>query len=75
MMIKLVEGFGVDESENPKTGRLMLDLKVRYMFGGEAEYLKEGSINIDQNNNVIYDVSKSDTDFISFHLGVVFQIY
>ena len=49
---------------------LFLDLKVRYLFGSEAEYLKEGSVIID-NGNVTYNVSKSKTDLITLNIGVV----
>ncbi|MCJ7553052.1 MAG: hypothetical protein MUO34_04135 [Ignavibacteriaceae bacterium] len=48
-----------------------IDLKVRYLFGSEAEYLKPGSIEI-VDNNLFYDVSKSKTDLLSAHLGVRF---
>ena len=49
---------------------LYLDLKVRYIYGGEAEYLKEGSITI-QNGRAYYDVIKSKTDLMTFHIGVM----
>lgn len=49
---------------------LYLDLKVRYLLGTEAEYLKEGSVTID-NGNVYYDVSKSKTDLLITQLGVM----
>ncbi len=52
---------------NPVT--LFLDLGIRYLRGGEAEYLKEGSIDI-VGNDVIFDVSKSTTDMITAHIGV-----
>lgn len=74
-LIKLKSGIGVDEKNNQKRGALFLDLKVRYMFGGQAEYLKEGSITVDDNDKVHYDVHKSDTDFISYHVGIVLGIY
>jgi len=48
---------------------LFLDLKVRYLFGTEAEYLKEGSVII-QDGSVSYDVSKSKTDLLSAQIGV-----
>jgi hypothetical protein len=50
-------------------GSLYLDLKARYLFGSEAEYLKEGSVKI-QNSRVTYDVTKSKTDLLQIHLGV-----
>lgn len=54
---------------NDNSNSIFLDLKVRYLFGSEAEYLKEGSIQI-VNGNLLYDVSKSKTDLLSAHLGV-----
>jgi hypothetical protein len=50
---------------------LFLDLKVRYLLGTEAEYLKEGSVTI-ENGSVYYDVSKSKTDLLITQLGVMF---
>ena len=50
---------------------VFIDFKVRYLYGSEAEYLKKGSITID-NGQLIYDVSKSKTDLLSAHLGVRF---
>ena len=49
---------------------LYLDLKVRYIFGSEAEYLKEGSIEV-YNGDLYYDVQKSKTDLMTIHVGVV----
>ena len=49
---------------------LFLDLKVRYLYGTEAEYLKEGSVTI-SNGDVYYDVSKSKTDLLITQLGVM----
>ncbi len=51
-----------------------IDLGVRYMRGGEAEYLKEGSIKI-EGGDVIYDVSKSTTDLVTVHIGVSFNFH
>ena len=48
-----------------------IDIGVRYLKGGEAEYLKEGSITV-ENGQVFYDISKSTTDIITIHLGVSF---
>ena len=46
-----------------------LDFKVRYMIGEEADYLKEGSI-IRSGGDVSYDVFRSKTDMLLFHLGI-----
>jgi hypothetical protein len=60
-------------SGDPKINNdaVFVDFKVRYLYGSEAEYLKKGSIIID-NGQLIYDVSKSKTDLLSAHLGVRF---
>ena len=65
-------GFIVLLTENlgDEVGSLFLDLKARYLFGSEAEYLKEGSVSV-ENGRVAYDVSKSKTDLLQIHLGVV----
>jgi len=45
---------------------------MRYIIGGEAEYLKEGSITF-EDLNVYYDVSKSKTDLMTAHIGLAFE--
>lgn len=61
----------VGEGDGEQMGGIFIDLKARYLFGTEAEYLKEGSVTV-QNGRVIYDISKSKTDMITANLGVVF---
>ncbi len=47
-------------------------LASRYMFGREAEYLQEGSIDVvTRPGEVLYDVSRSETDLLYFKLGLV----
>lgn len=62
-LIKLKEGLG-------DVTQLFLDLKARYIFGSETEYLKEGSVRI-IGGRAIYDVQKSKTNLITINLGVV----
>lgn len=50
---------------------IFLDLGARYLKGGKAEYLKEGSM-IHEKEHVIYDVSESSTDLISIRAGLSF---
>ncbi|MEP0862146.1 MAG: hypothetical protein HRF52_11995 [Ignavibacterium sp.] len=66
-------GFTVLLSGDPNTDQktIYLDLKGRYLFGSEAEYLKQGSVEI-QNGQVSYDVSRSKTDLITIHAGLIF---
>ena len=49
---------------------VFVDARVRYLFGGEAEYLREGSISTDDNDNLIFDVTRSRTDLLLPQLGV-----
>ena len=67
--------FNVYEARTPVTdiGKIYIDLKVRYLYGGEAEYLKEGAVSIDEYANVSYDISKSTTDLMLYQIGVVFS--
>jgi hypothetical protein len=48
-----------------------IDLGFRYLKGGKAEYLKEGSITF-ENNVSNYHFSRSTTDIITWHLGAGF---
>lgn len=45
-----------------------IDLRVRYIFGGRAEYLTEGSILVDD-QEVTYLVYESRTDLLTFQIG------
>ena len=64
LLIKLLES-------EEDFSNLFLDIKARYLFGTKAEYLKEGSVTI-EDGEVFYDVVESETDLLMFHLGVVF---
>ncbi len=55
---------------NSDQNTIYLDLKGRYLFGSEAEYLKQGSVKI-VNGQVSYDVSRSKTDLLTIHAGIV----
>ncbi len=65
-------GLAILLSGDPNTDQntVYLDLKGRYLFGSEAEYLKQGSVRI-VNGRVEYDISKSKTDLITIHAGVI----
>jgi hypothetical protein len=59
----------VTENASEEIGSVFIDLRARYLLGTQAEYLKEGSIRI-ENGHAFYDVSKSKTDILTVHLGV-----
>jgi hypothetical protein len=73
-MIKLVDKLEDDDTQKDvKLGSLWLDLKARYLFGTEAEYLQEGSVKI-ANGKAAYYSTKSKTDMLTLHLGVVLSL-
>lgn len=49
---------------------LYLDIKARYVYGSEAQYLTENDIAIN-NGRIVYFPRRSKTDLLSFHIGVV----
>ena len=54
---------------------LYLDLKARYLYGTEAQYLTETGIVINPaNSQVYYYPKKSKTDLVTFHIGVIAYI-
>jgi len=59
-------------TENPGDHpfQIALDGGARYIFGGEAEYLKEGSIRR-ESTTVTFDTIKSKTDMVKIHVGVL----
>ncbi len=56
-----------------KVHTVYIDLKTIYTLGGEAEYLKEGSIVINEDATVDYIVSRSRTDLLNVHIGVAME--
>lgn len=59
------------QGEGPKLTEVLIDFRVRYSFGGEATYLKKGSITR-ENGAVSIDPLRSRTDLLTYQLGVVF---
>lgn len=54
-----------------KVSRLYLDLKARYLYGTEANYLTEESVFVNSLGKTIFQPRKSKTDFFTFHIGVI----
>jgi hypothetical protein len=54
------------------SGDISLDGKVRYLRGGRAEYLKEGSVRR-ENGTVFFDVLSSRTDVVTVQIGITFR--
>ncbi|RKZ31959.1 hypothetical protein DRQ33_06725, partial [bacterium] len=74
LMIKVYETPKKKKSkQDSDVSKLYVDLKAIYSYGGEAEYLKEGSIECGAEGQVTYDVSKSKTDLLTVNVGVAFE--
>jgi len=57
---------------NRKLWAVLIDIKLRYILGGEAEYLSKGSI-YRENGQLYYDVKMSRTDMLTLNIGVTFN--
>lgn len=49
--------------------QILINLKTRYLFGGDASYLQPGSIEV-IDEDLRFDESESTTDLLTIHLGV-----
>ena len=59
-----------------RSGRrpISLDLGVRYHNNGVAEYLREGDIQDNQDGTITVFPVRSDTDLLTFHIGLSFGL-
>ncbi len=64
--------FMVYEGGTGKPVNIYIDLGARYLKGGEARYLKEGSIRR-EDGRVLYDIEESKTDLLAIHIGATVQ--
>ena len=51
---------------------VFLDVRARYLVGAEAKYLKEGTIEV-VNNQLVYRLQQSTTDLVTVGAGVTFE--
>lgn len=72
IMFRVYDGTKKKKTEKFRLAAVLLDARVRYLKGSEAEYLKEGSIEI-VGTDVIYDVSKSNTDLLTVQIGAMVE--
>lgn len=68
-------GFMIHVYSNPdnEISDVYIDFKVRYLFGGKAEYLKEGSVVI-EDGIAYFTPEKSKTDLLTASLGVAVSL-
>ncbi len=67
----MVRAYGRRGGERRSPFSVYIDLGIRYLKGGTAEYLKEGSL-ILGDGGLVYDVRESTTNIITTHLGLTF---
>ncbi len=64
--------FRLSQGQGPGNPGVFLDLKVLYLLGANAEYLTEDDIDIDANEEPVFDANESNTDLMHYQLGVSF---
>ena len=69
LLIRVYQGR---KKESKGLYAININLGFRYLFGGEAEYLKKGDIHR-EDGNVTYSPSKSTTDLLNVNIGIVFN--
>jgi hypothetical protein len=57
-----------------RSRRVYLDIGSRYVYNGEARYLREGSITFDQNGDPVFSPVQSETNFWQYHVGVLLGV-
>jgi hypothetical protein len=67
----LVKVYEARKDRERKIFAIFIDCGARYLKGGKAEYLREGSIR-HENGQLIYDIKMSHTDLITARLGLSF---
>lgn len=69
LAIKVYDGYGKNSSG---LDAVNIDIGLRFIAGGEAEYLKKGDI-LRDDGNIKYNTNKSTTDLLTIHVGVSFD--
>lgn len=66
--------LGWSRVRNPQRprGEVLIDVKVRYIAGGRAEYLKQGSLVV-VGDEVTYTFERSATSFVTAQVGISFR--
>jgi len=68
----MIQVFSKKRSKKSGSFAMYVDMAVRYLKGGRAEYLIEDSIRL-EDDRVVYDVYRSATDLVTGYIGVSFS--
>jgi len=66
---QILLGGGRQSHRGKRSAEFLLDVKARYLIGGNARYLQEGSI-LRDGNNITYLYDESNTDLFSVQAGL-----
>lgn len=69
--IKWYLSTGTEESTGDPFN-ILLDTKVKYLFGREAEYLKSGSMRV-EDGKLFFDTMRSRTDLLGIQVGLILE--
>ena len=69
----MAQVYSGHSSDDGRPFNVFVDARIRYLFGGEAQYLREGDIESDANGNPIYFFTESRTDLLLPQLGVTIR--
>ena len=64
-MARVYEGL-----DDGRPFEVFVDARLRYLFGGEAKYLREGDIEADADGDPIFRYTESRTDVLLPQLGL-----
>jgi hypothetical protein len=74
LLVRLWSGAAPDQANHVRRGMdVYLDARLRYLYGGNAEYYTNASIYQAPNGDVVFDkngLTKSKTDFVTGQLGI-----
>ncbi len=72
VMIRIYGVPGGNSLNTSEKSRLLLDLKVRYLWGQSADYLKRGTIG-SIGDFMVFDVYQSSTDLLTGQIGLAVE--
>ena len=73
MMLRVHRFEKNDREGMVEVGEVLIDFRVRYLFGGEASYVKKGSITR-EDGAFLFDRVRSRTDLLIYQIGVALNL-
>ena len=70
-MIPIIEKQHKNTVKKSGLKSILLDLRIRYLFGGSMEFVEENSIRMEE-DEVLFKMVQSHTNFFNILIGVSF---